>query len=273
MTSNTKRALSELVSVDAWHMKFCEGVETADLHVEVSFGDARLGGDNKAPVQFTVKVMRATVAVILPSSGALRVERSSIAREELPELEISNTKARKTKGSAKADFSLNPTKFMASLAGAGSIESDTQSTVKSDGTVRGALVRHYRNDDGHECWDVTPAIAKHLLNRIWDGAADPRFSMKDKRSATQKAKDEANQMDPVVSVQIRCKREDLLIENIKVTDPEKEKELGGRRNQDKRLIAAESHIRDLLMMETLGAPNLKSDYVEMVLADIIAEAE
>ena len=68
-----------------------------------------------------------------------------------------------------------------------------------------------------------------------------------------------------------CRREDLKIDDIELRDEKRQGILAMRPNQDKRLAAAESYIRDALIKEGLMPADLSGEYVELILADCMVE--
>jgi hypothetical protein len=65
---NRKRAFADVVTIDAWHDSFSGDHAKVDLHVDVAFGTARVGGEMEAPVRFRLSAKRAEVIVIIPES-------------------------------------------------------------------------------------------------------------------------------------------------------------------------------------------------------------
>ena len=77
---------------------------------------------------------------------------------------------------------------------------------------------------------------------------------------------------PVIRLELRCLREDLLIENIRVKDEafnEKYLKLYGNRN---RLAAAEAFIRNKLSEHGLEVGDIKEDYAKLILGTVTAAA-
>src|SRR5882724_12023929 len=94
MTKNQntpRRAFAEVVTVDAWHQSFGETLKV-DLHADVVFGIARVGGESESPVRFRLKVRRAEVILVIPESEPVSVDKSSVSRDS-PELQ---TRVRQT---------------------------------------------------------------------------------------------------------------------------------------------------------------------------------
>ena len=61
---NRKRALADVVTVDAWHAEFSNDAPRVDLHIDVVFGVGRIGGGESAGVRFRLSLRRAEVVVV-----------------------------------------------------------------------------------------------------------------------------------------------------------------------------------------------------------------
>src|SRR2546423_71274 len=102
---NRRRAFADVVSIDAWHPPFSDQVSRVDLHADVVFGTARIGGENESAVRFRLSVKRAEIVVVVPDSEPVGVDRSSVSRDA-PEFEgrlteiVERTSQASLKGSA-----------------------------------------------------------------------------------------------------------------------------------------------------------------------------
>jgi hypothetical protein len=76
-----KRAFADVVTIDAWHDAFNDQTSAADLHADVVFGTARVGGETDAPVRFRLSVKRAEVVVVIPEAEPVAVDRKSVSRD------------------------------------------------------------------------------------------------------------------------------------------------------------------------------------------------
>lgn len=65
---NRKRAFADVVSIDAWHDSFSEAYASVDLHADVVFGTARVGGECDSPIRFRLSVKRAEVVIVIPNT-------------------------------------------------------------------------------------------------------------------------------------------------------------------------------------------------------------
>lgn len=273
MPNNIERSISEAVSVEAWHASFDEAEANVDVHVELVFGKARLGGTDSVPVKFSLQIRHAQLYIVLPKGDSLAVEQKSVDRGELQEFQenVDETRSQSVKLSSS---------LMASLKGLVpglSYEAETKESknigVTKKATVRTTRAIHYKSYDGNHTWKISPAVGEVLQGRVWEAAEEPRLKLIDKRTDQQKARDKKNDLSPRIQVIVRCLREDLRIDDIEVTDTERYPELTGLWKYPKRLAAAESHIRDLLVANSLHADGLQYPYAQITLVDKLADAE
>jgi hypothetical protein len=89
-TDNRKRAFADVVTIDAWHNEFNDECKTADLHADVVFGTARLGGEAASQVRFRLSIKRAEIVVIVPELEPLSVAKTSVSRDA-PEFQAKKT--------------------------------------------------------------------------------------------------------------------------------------------------------------------------------------
>lgn len=80
--NNLKRVFSDVVSIDGWHTPF-DGVSgVASVHIDAVFGDARIGGELDAPIRFRLRLKKAEIVVVIPSSEPLEVQKATVARSQ-----------------------------------------------------------------------------------------------------------------------------------------------------------------------------------------------
>jgi hypothetical protein len=78
---NRRRAFADVVSIDAWHEPFDGEHGRADLHADIVFGTARVGGEAAAPVRFRLSVKRAEIVLVVPSSEPVSIDRGTVSRD------------------------------------------------------------------------------------------------------------------------------------------------------------------------------------------------
>jgi len=74
------------------------------------------------------------------------------------------------------------------------------------------IVVQSQTADGHYPWTVESPRSSVLVGRPWDANKQPRLKLVDKR------KDRSKGIPPTVRVEVRCRREDLIIENLEIKD-------------------------------------------------------
>ncbi|WP_151343446.1 hypothetical protein [Rhizobium leguminosarum] len=271
---NRVRAFADVVSVDAWHQSFDEGKQEVDLKVDVVFTEGRIGGERGSPVQFRLKLKRATLIVITPETEPVEVVRESIRREENHLLtEFSSEQV--TKSDLAAGFDVNAS---ANLAGGikGALSVHTAGKHEISRTDKEKVVgKHHpmkalfriNNVNNTYSWIIDCDAAQFLEGRIWDANASPLMKLRDLRNDPQRG------IAPNVRVAVQCLREDLIITDIKLKDDPslKDKILG---NDEKlKLKAAEAYIRTKLTEIGLEVGDLSNDFAKLVLMDLVAKTE
>lgn len=273
MVSNSNRAriFADVVSVDAWHRSFDSECAVADLHADVIFQEARVGGEAASPVRFRLRLRRAEVVIVIPETEtSLRVLKDSVARDALDTEVTSRTRvARKTAMSGEAGGSLSaaPSEIKGSLkagANAGIEETRTEET-ETESTQKLIVATQSKTIDGHYRWQLSPTQGEHLHGRGWDAATEPRLKVEDRRS------DRTKGISPTIHVEVRCKREDLIIEDLHVKDEARWKKYIGRPGFEKRMAAAESYIRSRLSEEGLEFGELNEDFADITIASVICD--
>jgi hypothetical protein len=93
----------------------------------------------------------------------------------------------------------------------------------------------------------------------------PRLALEDNR------KDPYSGIPPAVRVEVRCKREDLEIEDLVIKDESQWEALKRGFGFGNKMAAAESYIRDRLMDEGLDVVNIEDVFAQITLGIVIAE--
>jgi len=270
-TDNRRRAFADVVTIDAWHDEFAEGVSTADLHADVVFGTARVGGEASAPIRFRLSVKRAEVVVIVPELEPVSVDIRSVSRDA-PDLEgrVTEVLERSTQANAKGQMSIRASQT--ALGADASAEFGAQSSLSTSkklemsARVQLIIVIQSKTDDGQYRWLLEPGSTTVLKGRPWDAVNQPRLKLVDNR------KDRSKGIPPTVRVEVRCRREDLRIDDLEIKDEglwQSVKERVGFRN---RMAAAESYIRDRLSEEGLEVKNLEDIFGQITLGSTIAQS-
>lgn len=172
-SENRKRAFADVVTIDAWHDSFSNEVSAVDLHADVVFGTARVGGDSESPVRFRLSIRRADVVIVIPESEPLSVDRRSVSRDT-PELEGRLTQV--IHQSAQANLKAGASLSVAPTKPAMSARIDTEAQVSRaasekleiSATVKFLAVTQSKTADGHYRWQIESRRNSHLEGRPWD---------------------------------------------------------------------------------------------------------
>ena len=183
---------------------------------------------------------------------------------------MTETIEQSSKVNAKANFSasINATGPSGSAELGAGAEANLSQTQKLEisATVQFMLVTQSKTAEGHYRWTITPRRSRTLDGRPWDGAKQPRLKLVDKR------KDRSKGIPPTVRVEIRCRREDLVIEDLEVKDESLWANIKSRTGFQNRLVAAESYIRDRLSEEGFEIRNIDEIFSEITLGSVTADA-
>ena len=210
-SDNRTRAFSEAVSVDAWHQPFDAGRAIVDLHADVAFTTARLGGEATSPVRFRLSVRQAELVVVVPEVEPVTVVSGSVSRDtpQVSGRRITNSEQH-SHAQLRAGATVSSVTGTLPLFGAsasGGLSHDASTTTEVITTLSDFVVTQAKTEDGYYKWILEPSVGDRLAGHPWDAVAKPRLKLKDHR-------DEDEHLPAVVRVEVRCKREDLIIEEI-----------------------------------------------------------
>lgn len=265
--NNLKRLLADVVSVDAWHTPFDGETGIASLHVDVVFGEARIGGEREAPVRFRLALKRAEVVVVVPSSEPLEVQRGSVVRDQ-PEETIHRTRRSEGVRSGEIGINLQPKYPVAAASGGGLVRLSagrtTQEILESDEQLKLLSITQRKSDDGHYSWDCVPSLGTKLQGRPWDAQTKPRLKVKDIRA-------NSKHLAGGMRVQVRCRREDLSIEDIEIKDESLLARIKAASLLANKKAAVEAYLKHLLSEQRLHFDNIDDPYGHLHVADVTVE--
>jgi hypothetical protein len=269
-TDNRKRAFADVVTVEAWHAPFDAANQTVDLHADVVFGTARVGGETDSPVRFRLSVRRAEIVIVIPESEPLSIERQSVSRDA-PELRgkltevVEKAQEGSVKGAANAKISSTGVDISATSELTGGASISTRQKMELSSEVHFMIVIQSRDSEGNYRWQLEPHAKDKLEGRPWDAKTQPRLKIKDERKNPQ------DRIPPTVRVEVRCRQEDLIIEGLEIKDQNiwnaASHKLGFKNN----MAAAISYIRKVLTEEGLEADNIEDIFGRVTLASTTAE--
>ncbi|HXC57034.1 MAG TPA: hypothetical protein VNU97_17170 [Rhizomicrobium sp.] len=267
---NRRRAFAEAVTVEAWHGDFSTGDGKVDLHADVVFGTARVGGEAQSPVRFKLRIRQADVVVVIPNSEPVVVDTPSVSRDA-PEFRAHLTEtvqqSARLYAIGQASASASPKGVGASLTGSVSAERGVgrEAKVEVTGEMAVMAVTQSKTSDGAYRWTIESVVDRHLIGRPWDAANAPRLKLIDQR------KDRTKGIPPTVRVEVRCRREDIEIDEITLKDEPFWGKARAALGYGNRIAAAESYIRDQLIKEGLEVDNIADAFGQLTLASTTAE--
>jgi hypothetical protein len=268
---NRRRAFADVVSIDAWHEPFESGDGVVDLHADIVFGTARVGGEIDSPIRFRLSVKRADVLVIIPPSEPVKIDRRSVIRGA-PEVHGHLTETLEQTAEAHAKGQISGSVDAKGIAGGASAVVGASTNISSSkkleisATVEFMKVTQSKTADDQYRWTIEARRTRTLEGRPWDGVKEPRLKLIDQR------KDRTKGIPPTVRVEVRCRREDLIIEDLEVKDETAWQALKGRAGFTNRLAAAESYIRDRLSEEGFEVGNIGDIFSQLTLGSATAES-
>lgn len=263
---NRLRALSDAVSVDAWHQPFAAGRAVVDLHADVAFTTARVGADEGSPIRFRLSIRRAELVVVVPEVEPVAVVPGSVSRDT-PQVsgQRVNHVLQQAHASVTANASLSSAVgFLPLLEATGAISHDASADTEITTQMSAFVVTQSQTMDGYYRWTLEPGIGDRLLGHPWDAAGKPRLRLQDHRE-----RDE--HLPAVVRVEVRCRREDLIIESIVPKDSSVWSAIQQSAGFGNKMAAAESYIRDRLVEVGLEFQNFDDPFGELTLASVTAK--
>lgn len=263
---NRRRALADIVTLEAWHKAFGPRASKVNLHVDVVFGTGRIGGEADSPVRFQLQLKQAELVVVIPNNEPAIVDPKTVSRDSTErEVKVTQKDHETTAGRTQGEIELNTGKGVKISGGrVKSVERGQQVTIER--VISAMTIVQSRTSAGDYRWTLTPNSSDHLAGRPWDAETQPRLKIEDTRGKKSKS------LEPTINVEVRCRREDLLISKIVLKDKtawEKLKRLSGARN---RIVAAEAAIRDRLFREGLFCGDVGDPYAQMTLAVSMSES-
>jgi len=267
---NRKRAFAEVVTVEAWHHPFGPDTSKVDLHADVVFATARVGGETNSPVRFRLRMKRADIVVVIPDSEPVVVDKRSVSRDA-PQFRTNISQSTETSSAAAAGGEVGSSVSASGLSASAKIHASAGVKVAStqkievSGELGSMTVTQSKTADGHYRWTVEPSRNDQLEGRPWDSTNAPRLKLSDRR------KDRSRGIPPTVRVEVRCRREDIDIFDLTIKDEsllEKAKRAMGFEN---RIKAAEAYIRDQLAGEGLEVSNMSDVFGYLTFASTTAD--
>jgi hypothetical protein len=213
--SNRRRVLAEVLSIDAWHEPMQFDGKNFSVHVELSFRQGRVGGDNPDfPFTFNIALKRALLTLSLEKP--LSIDRKTVARSipaNQAELTRITTAKSEVKNSAELGGKVSPTSMAFALSGkaGGSQAKLHENQMKFVQDVPRIIAFPQPGGAGEYSWELKPGQTESLEGQPWDPVAEPRFSAKYKGEIPPK-------IGPIIKALVSCKLEDIEITDLTLKD-------------------------------------------------------
>lgn len=267
---NRRRAFSDAVTVDAWHKPFNGERRKASLHAHVAFGEARVGDEPGMRISFRLGLRRAEVVVAIGEGEGLQIDKTSVARKSSGST-FEGTVVRQVHATASIRGKLSLLLGLGDAKGAagGGVSAKRSKAIKRRSETRAKapmrITQSMTPNDEYR-WIIESQTDGTLDGEPWDAGRDPRLTLIDPNAG------QARQIEPCVRIEVRCRREDMIISDIEIIDRTILRELpDGRARSRRNEVAAECYIRDELMRRGLGAVDLSNRFAEITILSVTAE--
>lgn len=262
---NNPRSFAETVSLACWRTAYDNDTHRADLHLDVVFSEGRIGGGMTAeecPVYFRLSLRRAEIRVQRDLLKEIQIVASSVMREPMAIGRLETVDERKRGANARAAGRLGDgkAKFGLEAEAFGGFKVSNRFEMGRD--VSQMRVQH-RNDDGDWSLNVSPHRDRVLDGQPWEEKT-PAMTLRDKKP------DRVRGEPPEVTVEIRCRREDLVIEDIEFRD--KKWPAWATLPAAKRVVV-EQYLKRELIESGFYCGDLSDKFAILVLADAVPEVE
>lgn len=265
MGNNRSRVFSEVVSIDAWHRPFVDGVDLVDLHADVVFLSARVGEEQDSAVRFRLSIKRAEVVVIVPEHEPVAIDKWSVQRDAQEfEGRVTETHAQSASaaGEVEAGASMAGPVFSSRAKAAAQIQ--TNKITEKSAPLRLIVALQGKSADGHYQWTLTAQSGAALQGKSWDPSV-ARLKLRDARS------DKSRGVPPCVRLEVRCRQEDLAIDDIQIKDEGRWAKIQSRLGFVNRRAAAIAYVRKALTEEGLDVANIEDPFGRVTLGSVLAE--
>lgn len=260
---NNPRVFARTITLDAWRSPFDGKRGEADLHIDLVFGERGRVGGVGAPVRFRLSLRRAEIHILRDSENIIEINRNSVRRNSIPE----PTKKRKiikkdsmTQIQVKGDVSLTGINASAGAKARGRVAvTETLTESRLDPALH---VTHWPTENGYS-FRIETQSNSALIGSPWN-AKDSVMKLQDKNYNRNRGE------SPEIRIEIRCLREDFIIEDIEFTDSRFPSWAALTRSKQ---VAVEQYIRDELARAGFDCGDLSEPFTEIVLADAVPSVQ
>ena len=261
--NNLSKVFSEIVSLDAWHSKFCDSTDSASVHVDLSFLEGHLGAESESEVRFKLTLKRAELIFVIPAMEPLQVIQSSVDREATVEgiRRYLREHDKQLTGSLEAamQISQNPSLNLGAKATSQNLNKETV-TTEMKLPISNFRMSQSKDPDGNYRWIVMPETGDLLMGKVWDPIKRPRLSVK---------KSGASIIAPTCRVIVRCRKQDFNVSEITLKSGKKL----GQKFLFNRTAAATAFISQRLGELGFDNENLDEEYANICVAEVTVSQE
>lgn len=170
----------------------------------------------------------------------------------------------------RAKLSLNVASTAAGFDAEASHDRERNKETQSDQLI-GMYHEIWKKVRGNNAWTVDGRELDNsrLIGPVFDAHNEPRLTLMDQRSETERANDVTRNIEPTASILVRCLREDIDIYDIKFKEPETQRFFQDKKTKEAQLVAAREVLRLAIVREGLSAADIFSNpYAEMTICDV-----
>ena len=263
-TPNLIRSIADVVSLDGWTEEVEDGIQ---IHADVVFRTAAVGGDQGDVVRFRLSLFRAELVGIIRNTEGLKLKPSSVSRDRVQrKITVSkqHESGRSTQRGIEGRIGASGAAFIPGVA-ANYLNKRSKRTSRSFSEsmeMDNIAVQHRKGNDGHHRWELVCGDGQILRGSGWDSNEAPRFEIEKPR---------ASKLDRCILFQIRCLREDMHFEDIELI-PINGKPVRLLEKTDRnKLAAVEAYIKTKLVEHGLLAGDLGNPFTEICLLETTVE--
>jgi hypothetical protein len=255
---NNPRTFAETISLDAWRSPFDGEKGEADLHIDVVFSEGRVGGAEE-PVRFRLTLRKAEIHVVLDPAEVLRIPPSSVKRASLPVVELTRETENRHSAEVAAGLDVSPEKLNGNLKAKGSASVDVTEKMQEVEKLSRMIVTHRKTENGY-AFVIEPNKGQNRLNGQPWNAAQPMLRVKDTKH--QRVRGEP----PEPKIEIHCRREDLIIEDVQFSD---DSGISWKKLSRNKKVAVEQFIKEELSKSGFPCGDISNPFSKIILNDAI----
>lgn len=260
---NLVRSVADVVSVQGWAI---ENGDSLNIHVDLAFREARVGGGVDDLVRFRLALLRADLVAVNPQSEGLEILPQSVERQRASmsvERDVQSAASNASALGISADLTLADKPSLATRLFGGRERFRSRSfSSRAITKSREIEVNHRVDAGGSHRWEMLPAAGSTLSGSGWDAQSSPRFAIK---------RPTPGRLPRSMIFQVRCLREDLRITDIKIAVDDTEIISIFSPTDRARMAASEAFIKKRLADVGLLSGDLSNPFAEICLLETVVD--